>query len=71
MHNKLKLKQSYQDLANSNALETVLSQLESDIEKELRSTADDKLPDLKRRLLAIDALRGAIQSSVITYLETA
>ena len=63
-------KQEAEWLRDSGVLNQILTDIENDLAAQFRSTPDNELLGLKHRILAVDLLRGEIQSRLITYLET-
>ena len=57
-------------LRDNPALDNILTDIEDDLAAQFKSTPDENLVDLKRRIEAVDLLRGEISSRLITYLET-
>lgn len=59
------------NILNDNpALEIVLSDMKQDLCQQFMTCHEDDLIDLRRKVDAIDALRGAINVRVIDILET-
>lgn len=59
-----------QVLRENEALEVILTDIEMEYTAQFRSCPSDQLIELQRNLMAVDVLRSAIQSRLMTYLET-
>ena len=67
----MSLRQQAQILKDNDALEAILNDVEIEYTAQFRSCPPDKLIELQRNLQAVEVLRSAIQSKLMTYLETA
>ena len=65
------LKRDAQLLHENEAWRRIMDELESDLITGFRSTPDEELIHLKRKIEALDVLRGEIQSRLVHLLETA
>ena len=66
----MRLKDSAQQLKDSDALEAILTDMEIEYIAQFKTTPPEKLVSLQNKLVAVDALRGAINSKLIHILET-